>query len=102
MCSVIFFDRLRTSVDNFRSFLPLLCKEGSGEVEPEPEWAERVWSSVLVSVGAATLPHLASPYKGEGKPPGTLAKPNHSVNELVDIYNWAVPSFTRPLLILVA
>ena len=55
-------------------FLSLLCKDGnffrrgkSWEVEPEPECAKCVWWSVLVPFGSATLPHLASPYKGEEK-----------------------------------
>ena len=43
-------------VDNFRFFLPLLCKEGSGEVEPEPTRAERRWSSVLMPLGLRLYP----------------------------------------------
>lgn len=33
MCSVIPFDRLRTGVDDLCLVIPLLCKEGPGEVE---------------------------------------------------------------------
>ena len=54
--------------------VPLLCKDGnffrrgkSWEVELEPEGAKRVCSSGFVPIMSMTLPHLASPYKGEEK-----------------------------------
>ncbi len=33
-----------------------------------------------------TLPHLTSPYKGEGTNPFALAQANHSVNKLLNTY----------------
>ena len=38
--------------------------------------------------GYVTLPHLASPYKGEGKNMVLTAKANHFVNELLNIFTF--------------
>ncbi len=45
------------------SSLPLLCKEGRGEVEARPRTAPLLFERVA-------LPHLTSPYKGEEKSSG--------------------------------
>ena len=81
---------LQQFVENFRRFLPLLCKDGdffrrgkSREVELGLEWIGRMWWSVPMPSGHATLPHPhslfgnAPHYKGEEK---TMVAPDF-VNE---------------------
>ena len=41
-----------------------------------------------MSYGYVTLPHLASPYKGEGKNMALTVQANHFVNELLNIFTF--------------
>ena len=91
---------VQSFVDNVRFVLPLLCQDGnffrrgkSWEVEPVSEWAARVRWSGSGLIGSVTLPHPhslfgnAPPDKGEENCRLAPIQVNHSVNELVNIYN---------------
>ena len=57
---------------------PSFVRRGVGEVEGLPGKGNRA---------KPTLPHLASPYKGEGKKTVAPTQANHSVKNWVNIYH---------------
>ena len=72
--------------------VPLLCKEGRGEVEA-------VARTTKFLAAWLALPLLTSPYKGEEQDDPSFLVPwsaSHSVNELLNIHNPRLPLLSSP------